>query len=459
MGFAEIATNRFGLGAKPGEISKAHNSPKTWLTEQLQPLIFRPDLEESTHGFQLLLAYKKAKKLEKEQRRSVPPMQQSENANLDQILRKIKSASKAVNKYSSELTLNTVINAVESDNSFQARLLDFFSNHFSVSSLNLYLRALAPALEREAIGPNLVGNFSDLLLAVESHPAMLLYLNNERSIGPDSELGKRRKKRGLNENLAREILELHTLGVNGGYKQQDVKELALSITGWSVGKIEKDEPSGFLFRAAEHQPGERKVLNQKFPDTGVQQGENILKSLALHPATAEHICSKLARHFVADQPDPALVEDMKKSWLNSGGHLKTVLSTMIEHPLSWLPEQQKYKTPREFVISAFRACEPGKKLYSKIPGSLFALGQAPFKAGSPAGYGDLSSHWDGSESFILRIEWAEQLSARVKKVPLEIAQNVLGSYLSNNTAMLLKNAESRQVGLAMLLLSPEFLRR
>ena len=461
MGFAEIATNRFGQGAKPGELLNAQISPKKWLAEQLQPLIFSPAMEESKHGFQLLLAHQKAKKQERAQRQAGDSMAQGESSNTSMVplLQSKKQAYQTINKFSSKLILNTLTRAIDTDNSFQARLLDFFSNHFSVSNMNLYLRALAPTMEREAIGPNLIGNFSDLLIAVESHPAMLLYLNNDRSIGADSKLGKKRKKRGLNENLAREILELHTLGVNGGYQQQDVRELALAITGWSVGNVAKDEPSGFLFKAAEHQPGERTILSKTYPNTGVEQGENILKSLAIHRSTAEHICSKLARHFIADQPDPILVEDMIKSWLGSAGHLKTVLSTMIEHPLSWLPEQQKFKTPRDFIISTFRACGPKKKLYNRLPGSLMALGQTPFGAGSPAGYGDLSSDWDGAEALMLRIEWAEQLSARIAKTPLEIAQNVLGSYLSDNTSMLLKNAESRQVGLAMMLLSPEFLRR
>jgi len=227
---------------------------------------------------------------------------------------------------------------VSTDRPFLERLTQFWSNHFAVSVDKIVVLGLAGAMEREAIRPHVLGHFTDLLLAVEQHPAMILYLDNQASIGPNSRAGRLMNRRAngrkadINENLAREILELHTLGVDGGYTQADVTTFARAISGWSIGgegegrrfaKLEADhgEPGEFLFRDIFHEPGDRRLLGRTYDDNGVRQGEAILKDLALRPETARHVSTKLARHFVADDPPPALVKRMTDAWLGSRGHL------------------------------------------------------------------------------------------------------------------------------------------
>ncbi|MCG8375378.1 MAG: DUF1800 domain-containing protein, partial [Chlorobiales bacterium] len=385
---------------------KSLTSPKQWLADQLKPLQYENDSWTSEKAIQELSTFYQEKKNQKKAGKETTST--------------MTGRKRIVNK--SILTaVDTVVHAIKTELSFQARLLDFFSNHFSVSSNNLKMQALAPTLEREAIAPRLSGSFADLLIAVESHPAMITYLNNEQSAGPDSWLGKRKKHRGINENLAREILELHTLGVDGGYTQKDVGQLALAITGWSVGTPGRGEFPGFKFRNALHQPGHKMVMGKTYSQTGVEQGKHILQDIAVHPSTARFVSFKLARHFIADHPHEKLVKDISDTWLASGGDIPTVVTHLIDHPLSWLKEQRKFKTPREFVISSCRAC--GKRSGNRMGlfTSLVTLGQRPFNAGSPAGYGDTRDEWDGGEALIKRIEWADKFSSYVTYDPGEMA--------------------------------------
>ncbi|MBK7170620.1 MAG: DUF1800 domain-containing protein [Gammaproteobacteria bacterium] len=451
---AEIATNRFGLGARAGEIARSSAAPQRWLLDQLRPLGFDAAIGSSDTAQRLFARH-----------------QQQMNRNRKSSEKQTAAAGKApdkalpdtpahadIGRMANALALDMLGTAIGSDAPFAMHLLDFFSNHFSVSDSNLRMRALAPTLEREAIAPHIAGKFANLLLAVEQHPAMLVYLNNEQSFGPDSAIGKRRE-RGLNENLAREILELHTLGVDGGYTQDDVRELAMGITGWSVGAIARNEAPGFRFREQAHQPGTRTLLGKRHAVTGQKQGKAMLLDLALHPSTAHHLSFKLARHFVTDQPPLDLVQAMSRRWLATGGELREVLATMLGHPASWALPPAKLKTPREFVISAARAAgTPGRRTRGLIA-VLGTLGQQPFGAGSPAGFGDITSAWDGSEALMLRIDWADELASRIRDEPLDVARNALGSLLSTDTAGLMKGAESRQQALAILLMSPEFQRR
>ena len=489
---AEIAANRFGMGARVGELQAAQGDPVNWLLKQIKPIAFDPAIGSLAKASAMLEQYNKVRKNEKlgtpknENNNKVmgdevPAM--SEISTMSEAMLPTKPMAKdkpvdgsdnpeikAYRKSSGDMImamqLEVLRNAITTPDSLSPRLLDFFSNHFSVSGQGIAMRVYAPLLEREAIAPHLSGQFVDMLLAVEQHPAMLTYLNNEKSIGPDSPQGKKSNK-GLNENLGREILELHTLGVDGGYTQADVRELAMAITGWSLidpKKVtgQKDDGFGFMFRARTHQPGTRKVLNKNYSNEGVAQGEAILKDLAIHPATAQHISFKLARHFVADKPSEKLVAAMKKTWLATKGNISAVMKTMIEHADAWLPEQQKYKTPREFIVSVFRildSLEPIKLEKLKLVQGLRALGQEPFNAGSPAGYGDTASSWDGAEALMARIEWANQLAAHIKTPPVDLITAALGAQLSENSLKLIKRAESRQQGLVLALMSPEFQRR
>ncbi|WP_338049501.1 DUF1800 domain-containing protein [Parashewanella hymeniacidonis] len=351
------------------------------------------------------------------------------------------------------------MSAIRSSDSLSWRLLDFFSNHFSVTALGQKMVALAPTLEREAIAPNMLGNFEDMLLAVMHHPTMLIYLNNDRSFGPNSKVGKRSKK-GLNENLAREMMELHTLGVNSGYTQADVIELAKGITGWSVALPLKDYNVGFYYRDNGHEPGKRILLGTEYPQQGEAQGTTMMTDLARHPSTAKHLCFKLAKHFISDTPPQSLQDKMFKRWQETNGNIKQVMIAMINADESWHPQSVKFKTPREYIISAHRALNLTPKNHQSLIWSLNLLGQSPFKANSPEGYGDIEANWNGPSALMSRIDWSAQLVKRRQRTnPKVLSQQLFADTLSDNTQTLIQHAESRQNALTLLLMSPEFLRR
>ncbi|MGO2129975.1 DUF1800 domain-containing protein [Pseudoalteromonas sp. JB197] len=357
-----------------------------------------------------------------------------------------------------QLSIDTLEHAISSEHSLNWRLLDFFSNHFSVSSAGPVMTALASMLEREAIAPNLLGQFDDLLISVIQHPAMLIYLNNEKSFGPNSKVAKK-SGRGLNENLTREILELHTLGVNSGYSQKDVIELAKGITGWSVANSLKDKAQGFKYRRSGHEPGIRTLLDKTYSQKDIEQGESMLRDLAMYPATAHHISYKLAHHFISDDPPASLVNKMAARWQATNGNIKEVMTTLINADEAWHAEKLKFKTPREFIISSLRALDlktNNRQLYS----SLVTLGQQPFKAGSPAGYSDKQDDWDGASALISRVNWASTVAARAKNAQVEaIIKNSFSESISQLSYETISRAESRKQALTLFLMSPEFLRR
>lgn len=452
---AVIATNRFGLGAKPNELNQAAKDPKGWLINQLNTtptLTFNNNLPSSNEIFETLAELKAFKKnLKKNDAKGNASVVSKAEQNT------LKNFQKYPRNTYQALSSDTLNQAIQSDNSLNWRLLDFFSNHFSVTAKGQVMTALAPTLEREAIAPNLLGTFESMLLAVTQHPAMLIYLNNERSFGPASKLGKRGK--GLNENLAREILELHTLGVNGGYTQQDVTELAKGITGWGVYNALKDKRSGFYYRDTGHEPNSRTLLGNTFKNDGIKQGESMLKFLAHHPSTAKHICFKLARHFIADEPSEALIEKMVKRWKSSNGNIKDVVIEMINAEESWSEQSAKFKSPREFVISTFRGASQKKLKNKQLLYALAVLGQKPFYAGSPAGYGDYQQDWNGANAIMSRIELSAQYAARRKPNAENVLMNTLNVSASELTYNSVIRAESRKQAFTLLLMSPEFQRR
>jgi uncharacterized protein (DUF1800 family) len=318
---------------------------------------------------------------------------------------------------------------------------------------------LSGTLEREAIAPNLLGSFEDLLLAVEQHPAMLIYLNNEKSFGPNSRIAKKRKI-GLNENLAREIMELHTLGVDGGYSQGDVIELAKGITGWSVKNPIKERSAGFIFRPYAHEPGSRNLLGKEYGQKGIAQGQQMLRDLAMHPATAKYVCFKLAHHFVAENPPASLLNKMEMTWMKTGGNLKQVMVSLFSADEAWSASVQKFKTPREFIISTNRAIALKNIKPKALYNSLVSLGQQPFNAGSPAGFSDDESDWLGASALMARIDWSTMVSGYLKRSNAEKLMTVaLGDSVSQHTYQSVMRAESRQQAMTLLLMSPEFQRR
>jgi len=446
---ANIAVNRFGYGARDGELAQAKVNPIKWLTSQLTTPVFNNALPSSTDILSEHFHFTEQRKKLKKQNE----LANKGNKMLDNKSRKY--ARKALLALSSD----TVKQAINSNNSVSWRLLDFFSNHFSVSANGRLMTGLAATLERESIAPNLLGQFEDLLIAVEQHPAMLVYLNNERSFGANSKLGLKRKK-GLNENLAREILELHTLGVDGPYQQNDVTELAKAITGWSLVNLKKEQGSGFKFRAFGHEPGERILLAKRYKENGLQQGEQMLKDLAINPATAKFVCYKLAHHFVSENPAESLLHEMEAAWQKSSGNIKQVMKAMFETQQAWLDTPQKFKTPRDFVISSHRALSTQKLNDRAIFNALSLLGQQPFNAGSPAGYSDEQKDWLGSSALMARIDWTTRLSSYRKRVNAEkVMALALGEDINTHTYQSVLRAESRQQALTLLLMSPEFQRR
>ncbi|MFN3806169.1 DUF1800 family protein [Asticcacaulis sp.] len=341
---------------------------------------------------------------------------------------------------------------------FYERLVMFWANHFAISvDKGLPDRVLAGAYEREAIRPHLTGRFRDLLLAVEHHPAMLAYLDNDASIGPNAR-ANRNGKRGLNENLAREILELHTLGVNGGYTQADVTRFAKVITGWTLGR--EGQGDGFRFNPNAHEPGPQTIMGKTYADDGEQQGIRVLEDLARHPATAKHIATKLVRHFVSDQPPPALVERLSRRFIDTDGDLSAVYAALIEADESWSAPRAKLRTPQEYVIASLRALDTPIQPQRFLQ-ALRVLGQPLWQPPGPNGFSDLASVWATPEGLNNRLDLAYQLSERVaeRTDPRVFAEARLKGLISETTRRSVALAETRPQGLALVLLSPEFMRR
>jgi uncharacterized protein (DUF1800 family) len=353
--------------------------------------------------------------------------------------------------------------AVLADCGFAERLVTFWSNHFCISaSKGALARIWAGSFEREAIRPHVLGRFADMLKAVEQHPAMLFFLDNQQSLGPDSRAGQNRK-RGLNENLAREIMELHTLGVGGGYTQDDVTSLARIITGWSFagrqGKL--GEPGSFVFNANAHEPGPERLLGKVYEMDGIAQGEAALADIARHPSTAKFIATKFVRHFVADEPPPALVARLQQVFAQSDGDLRAMTLALVDADEAWSAPLTKLRSPYEFLVAAGRVFarvpdEPGLYL-----GALNTLGQPLWSPAGPNGFADTNAAWAAPEGMKLRLDIAAQIASRAGNAvdPRELLELVAADAASEETRRTIERAESRQQALALLLMSPEFQRR
>ncbi len=353
--------------------------------------------------------------------------------------------------------------AIMADCGFTERLVVFWSNHFCISAnKGGPARMWAGSFEREAIRPHVLGRFADMLKAVEQHPAMLFFLDNQQSLGPDSRAGKNRN-RGLNENLAREILELHTLGVGGGYSQDDVTSLARIITGWTYpgrqGQL--GAPGSFVFNANAHQPGAHVVMGKVYESNGVAQGEAVLADIARHPSTAKFIATKFVRHFVADDPPPALVARLADVFTRTDGDLKALATALLDSDEAWKAPLTKVRSPYEFLIATGR-------LLAQIPGDpgrylagLNALGQPLWAPAGPNGFPDSNAAWAAPEGMKLRLDISAQVASRLGESidPRDLLELVVADASSVETRRTIERAETRQQALALLLMSPEFQRR
>ncbi len=351
--------------------------------------------------------------------------------------------------------------ALGAETGFVERLVWFWSNHFCISAdKSGLLRALAGAYEREAIRPHVLGKFADMLRAVENHPAMLLYLDNARSIGLQSVAGVN-QRRGLNENLAREILELHTLGVRSVYSQADVTSFAKIITGWTVIPFRQDAVRGgeFSFNPRMHEPGPQDVVGRTYAGGGLEQGFAVLGDLARHPATARHVAEKLARHFVADQPPPALVERLAQRFGETDGDLREVARALVSAPEAWAAPRGKLKRPGEWIVAALRATGVTPPDIQPVMQAQNMLGEPLWRPPAPKGFSDDTAAWmDGLSE---RLDVANRLAGRVAALvdPLALIDTALGPLASPETRQAVGRAESRPQALALLLMSPEFQRR
>jgi uncharacterized protein (DUF1800 family) len=353
--------------------------------------------------------------------------------------------------------------AAIADCGFVERLVVFWSNHFCISANKGELaRMWAGSFEREAIRPYVLGRFSDMLKAVEQHPAMLFFLDNQQSLGPDSRAGQNRK-RGLNENLAREIMELHTLGVGGGYSQDDVTSLARIITGWTFAgrQGQLGAPGSFVFNANAHQPGAQRLLGKTYENNGVAQGEAALADIARHPSTAKFIATKFARHFVADDPPLALVARLEGVFRKSDGDLGALASALLDSNEAWQAPLTKLRSPYEFLVAAGR-------LLARIPddpglylGSLNLLGQPLWSPAGPNGFPDTNAAWAAPEGMKLRLDISAQIASRLANNidPRDLLELAAADAASPETRHTIERAETRQQALALLLMSPEFQRR
>lgn len=476
-GSQSIALDRFGLGACPGD--RVGRDPREWVVSQLTRYDPAPPALAGQPGTEQLVAlFRDYREQAATARRERKAMAQADGERPgDPFQRMPRRLRKGLRESYTGAADARLASALATDAPFPERLVHFWSNHFALSVDKVAVLPLAGNHEFAAIRPHVMGSFRNLLRAAVLHPGMLLYLDQAQSVGLQSLLAQRAgrfaqrkgKAPGLNENLGREIMELHTLGVRTGYSQTDVTEFARALTGWTVagfgrGRLARviDGPDGKAFFApALHEPGARNVMGNHYAEDGESQALAILDDLARHPATAHHIASKLASHFIADDPPPAAVARLEKAFLTSDGDLPTVYRALVDEPEAWDPAAGKFRTPWDWTVASLRALRTGRAPAQPGAASLLQqFGQPVWRPGSPAGWGDTAADWAGPGALMTRVEVAQQIAARTgDRID---ARQLLPSILpeaGSNTKQAIARSESPALGLALMLSSPEFLRR
>jgi uncharacterized protein (DUF1800 family) len=399
------ALNRFGLGARPGE-KRVVSEPRAWVLEQLdRSPAAQPANRAPTDASDALAELRAAQ--------SSGDREAAAGAR-----RRITALTAAEMAAALDQRVTTDVPVVE-------RLTAFWSNHLCVSMAGkVVVAALAGAYEREAIRPHVLGRFEDMVLASAMHPAMLLYLDNAQSIGPASPAARSRQRaragarRGLNENYARELLELHTLGVDGGYTQGDVQELARILTGWTVAGRGGGRTAGagngalrFAFEPLLHEPGSKVVLGTAYREAGMEEGRRAIRALCRHPATSRFIADKLVRHFVSDAPPPAAVAAVARAFADSEGDLRVTARTLVEHPDAWGEHARKFRSPQDWLIAVLRALDIRRA--GPLPALLRQLRHPMWSPPAPNGFGDSAREWADSDSLLNRAELARTIARRV----------------------------------------------
>lgn len=431
-----LVFQRFGLGAKPGGLARIGDDPKAALAAEL-----------NTPGVALITdprvpSYAEACVASQTPRPAPDVVRTKEyNARLDKHM--------------------------QPEIGFVERLVMFWSNHFAMSlKKSQAVRAVLGQFERDIIRKNVLGSFPTMLREVMTHPGMIWYLDNEESIGEESEVGLK-KRVSYTENLAREMMELHTVGT-GSFTESDVKALAKMLTGWT--HVRKADPlpadyGQFMFRADWHQPGPQVFFGQQIPEGGVEQALTAFDILAAHPMTARRIATKLLRHFVTDEPSEEMIAPVAQAFLNTGGDLRAVVVAMLDLPASWSTPMKKIRTPYEMVIAQFRALgvrlpETEERLFDNILGT---LNQPMWDPPSPEGFADETANWLSPNAIAYRLDAVQKLSnvlGKLKPVnPATLANSLYGSALSKPTRERVAAGGSQLAGLTILFASPEFQRR
>jgi len=471
-----LAANRFGLGRRFDD--PAIDDPKDWLTRQIGDYDPAPPALAGLAGREAIAtAYAEYRDERQAMRREAAAMPMTEEEKgMDPELRRLLRS--AIRRHYVDASAARLSAAVATSTPFPERLVHFWANHFAVSADKQTVVGFAGHYENDAIRPHIMGKFSDLLMGAVHHPAMLLYLDQAQSFGPASPFATRVRNRGkgkapgLNENLAREILELHTLGVRTGYTQTDVTAFAKALTGLTVAGLGRGagqrlmpadaRPGETVFIGPLHEPGAQTILGKRYDDAGARQAEAVLRDLAVHPATAKHIAAKLARHFTGDVPPAALVDRLSADFLKTGGDLPSLYRTLIASPEPWAATPVMFKSPWDWTVSMLRALKvPAFGERQNIAAIFTQLGQPVWRPGSPAGYDDKVATWAGSAALMQRVELAIRLAGRIgdRADARQLAPLVLADALTPETRQAIARADSPGQGIAILFASPAFLRR
>ena len=454
---ALVALTRFGLGVRPGELSRVGSDPRGYVVAQcdtpgaalINGLRTTEDIRQDFLDLQsdLTMARKEARSSGSEEDDAARDAAQ-------------KRRNETVKEYQNEEIAARFDHGVDTDRPFLERLVLFWSNHFAINrTRGLQMRMLAGDFEREAIRPHVLGSFQDMLAAATLHPAMLIYLDNNRSIGPTSVLGTRKGVTSANENLARELLELHTLGAGGGYTQADVIAVASTLTGWNGGFLIRQRNS--IFEDRWHDYGPRTILGREYAEEGQDQIETVLPDLAAHPSTARHIARKFARHFVGDEAPDALIDALATSFHETEGDLYALTTTLLEHDAAWAGEPVKTVPPYDFMLATCRALDVRNLRPNFVARAARDLAHDIWAPPSPAGWPDDDGAFLGGDSLLERVDFASQLVSR--SVPpqdvRQFARDLFGAELDPVVADSVARAEDRRQALVLLLMSPAFQRR
>ncbi len=426
------ALNRLAYGARPGEAdSVARVGVMRWIERQLDAdHVPDPRLAAREREFKILdygradLAGRYRDAVRERQR-----LQREAAASGDSMRLRGAAPMREFRELGGELQQLAIVRAALSERQLREVMVDFWTNHFNVFVGKGADRFLLPSYIEETIRPRALGNFEDLLIATARSPAMLFYLDNAQSVAPGSSRpfplsamrrggqGVRSRPTGINENYARELLELHTLGVDGGYTQQDVINVARIFTGWSIERPERG--AGFAYHDWAHDQGDKVVLGQKFKSDGEDEGVRLLKVLANEHATMHHVSAKLCARFVADEPPDGCIDAAVAAWQQSRGDIRTVLRAIFTSPDFWSAQavRSKVKTPFEFVVSAVRASGVEPDDTPRLAQLVARLGEPLYQQPAPTGYAETEEHWVNSGALLARMNAAMMIAKDCATIP------------------------------------------